>query len=427
MLAPIWIVLFGAGCVPIPYLLANAHYSRQYARSSARATVAPAEISVVVPVHGPWTERFDACLTSIAAQGGPFVVVGDGCLEPYRTATESMGGTFVHLPVNRGKKAALLAGLEQVSTPFVLFVDSDTVLPPEAAVRLASHMTPGIGGVGANLGVEDTGTWTAAAAEFVERSREVVLRAMSTRGSVPYLDGACVLHRTELIRPFLASAEFQSMRVAGRASRLGDDWQLTDFLLRSGWRTVKAYEVRVDTAPKATASGFVGQNVRWARSNWIRLGSYLRRGFPRGVGRFYAYEMTATYLLPLITLATLLSRLPLLAHDATLSSADAGATLLVAIHLVIGIPRATWAGLVHVSSMVVGAFATGAFLGATLRTSPNATARLVVWGAAAMGVMFVTSIYGLLTFWVEPRWAAPSAELAPGPAAARTPTPTEPV
>ncbi|HTT14526.1 MAG TPA: glycosyltransferase [Thermoplasmata archaeon] len=424
MVSLVYLLLLPIGFVPILYLLTNAFYSKRRGLLRARIEATPEEITILIPVHAQRPEVFARCLDTVGAQGCAFVVVGDGVDEPYRALTQSHGGQFLALSENQGKKVALRTGLAQVHTPYVLFVDSDVLLPAGAAVALARQMAPGIGGVGANLGAVETGRWVAPAAEFVERSREVVLRAMSTRGSVPYLDGACVLHRTELIRPYVDSAEFVEMRVAGRPSRLGDDWQLTDFLLHAGYRTVKAYDVRVLVFPKETARSFVRQNVRWARSNWIRLGAYFRRGFPRTAGRFYALEVTATYLVPIITLATLLLRLPLIAHALEGSSTDLRDVLVRLLPAVVGVPRNSWLSLVHFSSVILGAFATGSFVGAAMRTSARPTLRLVAFGAVAMAIMFATSIYGLVTFWVEPRWTGPATSDRPAPSRAVDELPT---
>ncbi|HXW67370.1 MAG TPA: glycosyltransferase [Thermoplasmata archaeon] len=418
MVEPIWWVLLLIGFLPIAYLFTNAAFSRRRAPRQGRIRASPAQITILVPVHAEPASTFAACLDSLAAQGSPVVVVGDGVDEPYRSLARERGAEFVAGAAS-GKKAALARGLARVTTPFVLFVDADSQLPPGAAVRLAGYFTAGVGGVGANLFVRDTGGAVASAAEFVERAREVVLRAMSSRGSVPYLDGACVMHRTELIRDYLSSAEFQELRVLGRRTRLGDDWQLTDFLLRRGYRTVKAYDVRVETAPKESLAGFVRQNVRWARSNWIRLGSYLRHGFPRAAGRFYTFEVSATYLLPIITLATLLGRLPIVAHAAARSSATAGGLFSALVRAAIGLPHDPVVAAAHIASMVAGAFATGAFVGAAVAFGRRPAPRAIACGALAMAVLFATSIYGLLTFWVEPRWADPGSDARAGRPASR--------
>jgi cellulose synthase/poly-beta-1,6-N-acetylglucosamine synthase-like glycosyltransferase len=406
------------GAIPVVYLLVNAYLARKHPPPRTRAVVPLTEVTVVVPVHEQRRELFRESVASVSRQRCAFVVVGDASLEPYRTIAEEYGGRFIHLKERVGKKGALMAGVRAVRTPYVLFVDSDTILPPNAVRDLASHFAPNVGGVGANLTVKDTGHSVAYCGEFVERAREVVLRAMSSRGSVLYLDGACAMFRTAAIRAFVQSPEFQDLRVLGQPSPLGDDWLLTDHLLREGFSTVKAYDVRVTTYPKETFSGFVRQNVRWSRSNWIRLGRFLTGRGPKNRGAFFNFEVLGTYALPLVALATLLARVPLLIHalaGASLSLDAAGALLL---HAVLGIPRTMTGAVARLLLTVLGAFATGAYLGTLVRGSEHPTLRMVAYGALGTGVLFATALYGLFTFWKRPRW-----EERPGPVPARLPTP----
>jgi len=421
LLGPLYLFLLLVGIVPAVYLLTNAYLSRRRDHARRRVEVSPSDVTAVVPVRNQVPALFRASIASIAQQGCRLVVVGDGCIEPYRSVTESFGGTFHELEVHVGKKRALAVGLAEVRTPFVLFVDSDTLLPPDAVRSMASRFVPEVGGVGANLTVLDTGTSAAYCGEFVERAREVVLRAMSSRGSVLYLDGACAMYRTDLIRPFVESSEFQDLRVLGRPRALGDDWQLTDHVLKSGFQTVKAYDVSATTSPKATLSSFVRQNVRWSRSNWVRLGSYLAGRGPRNRGAFFTFEVLGTYALPLVAFATLLSRLPLLVHLAGNVSSPLEFVGVLLLHSLFGISRGLNVALLGLSMTLLGSFATGVFLGTIVRGSHRPTVRMLAYGALGTAVLFVTAIYGLLTFWKRSSWG----EAAPNdPAEIATPRPT---
>jgi cellulose synthase/poly-beta-1,6-N-acetylglucosamine synthase-like glycosyltransferase len=409
------------GVIPVIYLLVNSVLARKRRPTPARTSVPLSEVTVLVPVHAQEPETFRASIASIAGQGCDFVVVGDESLEPYRAMTQERGGRFLHLPQRAGKKRAIAAGLETVRTPFVVLVDSDTLLPTGAVEDLSAHFAPGVGGVGANLFVQDTGSPTAYCGEFVERAREVVLRAMSSRGSVLYLDGACSMYRTEVIRPFVNSPEFQDLRVLGRPSPLGDDWLLTDFLLREGYSAVKAYDVRATTQPRATFSEFVQQNVRWSRSNWIRLGRFLTGRGPRNRGAFFTFEVLGTYSLPLIALATLLVRIPLLVHAIDRAPLTLDGAGLVLLHTLVGLPHTMTAALTRLSLAVAGAFASGIYLGTLLRNSRHPALRMVAYGAVGTALLFGTAIYGLMTFWKRPRWEGPRPPAPLGSPASGTP------
>jgi cellulose synthase/poly-beta-1,6-N-acetylglucosamine synthase-like glycosyltransferase len=402
--------------VPVTYLLVNAYLSRRRARLHRVPPAPPGDVTIVVPVHHESEGLFAACVRSVAAQGCRWIAVGDGVEEPYRSIVERAGGEFVSLPEPRGKKAALAEGIRTLETPLVLFVDADTRIPRDAVRRLSAYFAPGVGGVGANLSVADAGTGVAYAAEFVERAREVVLRAMSSTGNVLYLDGACVMFRTERVRAYILSEGFQRLEVLGRPSTLGDDWLLTDHLLSQGLATVKAYDVRAVTSPQGTVRAFVRQNVRWSRSSWIRLGRYLRGSGPRSPGLFYRLELIGTYSLPLLVLLLTVLRFP-----ADLRTAD---RLVVAplFALVDGTTVPAHAMSLRHFLLVplpaaAGLAGTGVFLGTVARAvEPSRRLRVIAYGALGSGVLLVTSLYGLLTFWVAP---APSPPRRPGPAPAR--------
>ena len=404
-----WVIpalIFVIGLVPVSYFLVNARLSRQRSRGQRVPPVPPTDVTVIVPVHAEPIEPFQETLRSLGRQGSRVVVVGDGCDEPYRSVAVAEGAEFVALPTRGGKKRALAAGVREVRTPFVLFVDSDTVLPERAVETLSTCFEPRVGGVGANLYVQGTGSIAAGSAEFFERSREVVLRAMSSRGNVLYLDGACMMFRTDLIRSYIFSEEFQNLRVLGRPTRLGDDWLLTDHVLDQGYRTVKAYDVGAVTRAPKSLTDFAQRNLRWARSSWIRLGRYLRGHGPRNAGLFYRWELLATYALPLISLALLLARLPVLLHAFTVSFhhvevlVSAGAA-----RWDLGTRGGSWDRLFFATQTVTGVVGTGSFVGAVAGRLPrHRRLRTLACGLISSGLLFVMMIYGLATFWQSSSW-----------------------
>ena len=429
-----WVVpalIFVVGLVPVSYFLVNARLSHRRNHVERVAPAPPSSVTIVVPVHAEPVDRFRGTLRSLVRQGSRVVVVGDGCDEPYRSVAEPEGATFLSLPERGGKKRALAAGVREVRTPFVLFVDSDTVLPERAVETLTTYFGPAVGGVGANLYVEGIGSIAAGSAEFFERSREVVLRAMSSQGNVLYLDGACTMYRTDLIRTYVASEEFQTLRVLGRPSRLGDDWLLTDHVLDLGYRTVRAYDVGAVTSAPGSLSDLARRNVRWARSSWIRLGRYLAGRGPRNQGFFYRWELLGTYALPLLSLALLLARLPTLFHgftvfvDHTVVLASRGtARWDGAVH------AAPWARFFYTTQTVIGLVGTGSFVGAVADRLPRHR-RLwtLACGLVGSSVLFGAMIYGLVTFGRSSAWrdAAPRPESddrvrakAPSPAVGRS-------
>lgn len=417
MHTPTWFLTFfllsvATGLATSLYFWINARHSRRQRESAAGTPSAPpgldpGSVTALVPVHTQDLELFRRALSSLEAQGCRIVVVGDGVLTPYREMAIAHGGAFVAVSPRQGKKAALATGIDHVETPYVLFVDSDTVMPEGGVLRMLSHFRPGVGGVGANLTVPHRRGWISYCSEFVERSREVVLRAMSLHGNVMLLDGACAMYPTALVAPFLRSEAFLDVRVLGRRVPLGDDWLLTGHVIAQGQRAVKAYDVWVETPAPTTLRGFLSRNVRWARSGWIRLGRDLRHGALWRGGRFFRYEMLGAYGLPLLTCFTFLTRLPLIARrgipgilppllDAVLYGGSA------------------WFRNAHWGSLLLGSLlwfaemmGVGAFLFAVQRGIREQRGRTMLFGALATGILLATTLYGLLTFWKATEWDRP--------------------
>lgn len=96
------------------------------------------DLTVVVPVRDRAVE-LARCLAALAPLR--VVVVDDGSDDPRRVAevVHAAGGRLVALPTNVGPAAARNAGLQQVETPLVAFVDSDVTVDAAALLSLARH------------------------------------------------------------------------------------------------------------------------------------------------------------------------------------------------------------------------------------------------------------------------------------------------
>jgi cellulose synthase/poly-beta-1,6-N-acetylglucosamine synthase-like glycosyltransferase len=100
-----------------------------------------AAYAFVVPVRDRPRE-LDRLLTSIGT-GHPVIVVDDASQR--REAVEAVAVThgvkFLPLATNVGPAGARNAGLRLVTTPYVVFVDSDVVLTPDTVTTLLKHFT----------------------------------------------------------------------------------------------------------------------------------------------------------------------------------------------------------------------------------------------------------------------------------------------
>lgn len=97
------------------------------------------ELTVVIPVKDRPAE-LDRLLRSLGGMTRT-IVVDDGSADPEATArvAAAHGAELVALPESRGPGAARNAGLREVTSRYVLFVDSDVVVDPGALLALARH------------------------------------------------------------------------------------------------------------------------------------------------------------------------------------------------------------------------------------------------------------------------------------------------
>ncbi|MCL4438543.1 MAG: glycosyltransferase [Candidatus Thermoplasmatota archaeon] len=401
ILFTIYLILAALTLSSLLYFLVNAIISWKYSKPTEKVDSSPEDITILVPVYNEDPEIFDECMLAAKNQGCSVIVVGDSCDQPYRNIAEKHGAKFIFKETRGGQKKAIERGMQEVSTKFTLLIDSDTVLPDGAAVAMASNFRPEVGGVGPNLVVKNTGQPQAYGAEFIERSREVVYRAMSVHNAVLHLDGACIMYRTDVIKPFILSGEFANLKVAGKHTMLGEDWQLAMHTIQSGYKLVKDYDVRVITHPQKTMKKFFLQNIRWSRSEWIRFGRELKTGNVFKAGKFYSFELIYSYMLPLIALALILIRV-----YAFFSNLSGPEFLLDIIRGVFLLNKG------ELSSILYGKISFGMgsdvgsliFLGTVISNIKKERLRTLGYGALASGILFVTMIYGLLTFWKTTKW-----------------------
>jgi hyaluronan synthase len=203
----------------------------------------------------------------------------DGTLAELR-AVEAEAGGRVHViafPENRGKRAAMAAGIRATDAEIVAFVDSDSVLRPDALRKLvqafADRRVGAVCGHADVLNVHATWLTKMQAVRYYVAFR-VCKAAESIFGAVTCCSGCFSAYRREAIMPRLAWWEDQ--RFLGRPSTFGDDRSLTNCVLRD-WRVVYHADAVASTIVPDNFSQFMKQQVRWKRS-WTRE-SLLVAGF----------------------------------------------------------------------------------------------------------------------------------------------------
>jgi hyaluronan synthase len=308
------------------YILSRFLFSLFY-RSKPDAGIEP-RVAIVMPGFNE-QEAIAASLTSLLTLRYPrkkleLVAVNDGSTddtlaEMQRVAAGADGRVqVIDFPENRGKRAAMAAGIRATSAEVIVFVDSDSTVEPDALRRLVQPLADRrIGAVCGHadvLNVRDSWLTRMQAVRYFVAFR-VVKAAESVFNAVTCCSGCFSAYRREAILPRLDWWEKQTF--LGVESTFGDDRSLTNCVLRD-WRIVYEKDAVSHTIVPTSFRAFVKQQTRWKRS-WTReslmVGRFIWRKHP--VAAFFAY---LSIVLPLIApIAALHSIFWAMAfHDGTL-------------------------------------------------------------------------------------------------------------
>jgi mycofactocin system glycosyltransferase len=191
---------------------------------------AEAEYTVVIPVMDRPAE-LDRALASVPS-GVPVIVVDDASRRPGPIAAVAArhGARLIALAENVGPGGARNAGLAEVDTPFVAFVDSDIVLDPDTVPTLLRHFVdPKVAmAVPRIVGLEVPGSdnWIGRyeqARSSLDLGRHPA--SVRPRSLVSWASTACVVARVQAL-----GGGFDA------AMRVGEDVDLGWRLIEEGWR-----------------------------------------------------------------------------------------------------------------------------------------------------------------------------------------------
>jgi hyaluronan synthase len=195
----------------------------------------------------------------------------DGTLRELNTVAAHADGRVhvIDFPENRGKRAAMAAGIRATDAEIVAFVDSDSVLEEDAMRILVQGFADER--VGAVCGHADVlnirATWLTrmqAVRYFV--AFKVIKAAESVFNAVTCCSGCFSAYRREAIMPHLDWWEKQMF--LGVESTFGDDRSLTNCVLRD-WKVTYEEKAVSHTIVPETFKQFMKQQTRWKRS-WTR-------------------------------------------------------------------------------------------------------------------------------------------------------------
>lgn len=277
--------------------------SRRYERRTRRRAkvVFTPPVSVIVPAFNE-SAGLRATVTSVLASDYPeleVVVVNDGSTDETAAIADQLAAAHpnvvaVHLD-NGGKPRALRAGIERARHQFLVMIDGDTVIEPDAIGILLQRLAdPTVGAVSGTVRVANPRR----VIERLQAFEYTVTTGLDRRfyaelGGMFCVPGAIGAWR----RRAVVDAGLPS------GATLAEDSDLTVALARAGWRVDHAAPAIAWTEAPNSVRSLAMQRYRWTYGTlqvlWRNRGAVRERGPGGRVGRI-------TYPISLLQIATML-------------------------------------------------------------------------------------------------------------------------
>jgi hyaluronan synthase len=241
------------------------------------------KIAVIIPCFNESPELVEHSIRTVLAASGrkQVIVVDDGSrngVRGYLVELAHQTGITVHFfDRNRGKREALHYAVTELlddDVDFVVTIDSDTALQPDALLRVVEPLkSPGIGASTGNVLLlnEEQNLLTRMIGAYYWVGLNIYKQAQSVIRSVVCCSGCLAAYRAPLLREIID--EFAGQRFLGEPCTHSEDRHLTNLVLRRGYDVVYVGEAVSWTETPATLRGFVRQQRRWKRG-FIRESIY---------------------------------------------------------------------------------------------------------------------------------------------------------
>jgi len=218
-------------------------------------------VTVLIPAHNEEGVILQT-VTSVLASDYPamrVVVVDDGSTDDTGPLLDTHFGDdprvkIVH-QVNRGKAAALNHAMAESETEFVVTIDADTEIEPDAIRKLMRHFSdPKLAAIAGNVKVGNRSRWLTRwqALEYIT-SQNMEKRAFDLLNCITVVPGALGAWRKSVIE---SAGGITSDTVA-------EDADLTIAIRRLGWRIGYEEEAIAWTEAPETPGALIRQRFRW--------------------------------------------------------------------------------------------------------------------------------------------------------------------
>jgi len=282
-----------------------------------RPPPATADIAVVIPALNPGAAILKT-LEDVRRQTikpRQVIVIDDGSTDESAAilaAAEARGLVDIAIfnDQRMGVSAACNKALHFVRTEFVLFLDSDTELEPDACAHLVDKLKkPDAGAVSGNIGIRNAraSLWTAIQQIEYMIAIDFGRAFLDKFNAIACCSGAMTMFRTAALRG-----------IGGYNVGSGQDLDVTLRLRRAGYRARFASRAWAFTEAPETFEGLLRQRLRWERDalriHVFQHHQFRRSGRTESLGNtiqrydFINFTFFPTVFLPLLPLA--LAQLP---------------------------------------------------------------------------------------------------------------------
>jgi hyaluronan synthase len=241
------------------------------------------KIAVLIPCYNEDPDLVEQSIrTVIAAEGDKqVIVIDDGSTNGVQTRLRELEAELpirVHeFAANAGKREALHYATTRMlddDVAFVVTIDSDTILEPDALVRVVEPLLDER--IGASTGNvlllnERQNLLTRLIGTYYWVGLNVYKQAQSVIRSVVCCSGCLAAYRASLLRDVID--EFAGQRFLGEKCTHSEDRHLTNLVLKRGYDVVYVSEAVSWTETPSTVRGFLRQQRRWKRG-YVRESLY---------------------------------------------------------------------------------------------------------------------------------------------------------
>jgi hyaluronan synthase len=257
--------------------------------------------SVIIPVVDEPADLFQSVLTRIVEQAPTeiIVVINGPRNETLEKICAEVGVRWCWTEI-AGKRNALRVGVGLSSGEISVLVDSDTLWTPGTLRELVKPFRDSrIGGVTTKQRILNPERciltrW----ADWLENVRnEYSMPSMSVVGTVGCLPGRTIAFRRQILVDCMP--RFLSERYLGVFLEVSDDRTLTNYTLKSGYRTVYQSTSLVYTDAPTAVRKLVKQQFRWSRGsqyNTLRMLPWMLRQAPL-LAVFYVADIVVPFVL----------------------------------------------------------------------------------------------------------------------------------